>query len=238
MWRSFCPQIFKVDLILAEIEMIRNGSDNAVITEFGFGARQGVFFPLLGDGIFTQEGPAWKHSREILRKQFVRIQYQKSDLFREHIDNLLACLPAGKGVVDLQPLFFRLTLDTTTDLLLGKSVHSLRDDNEGAAADHAFTESFNTAQAGLAKRFRIAPWHFFYNPPSFRRACSLVHRFVDEYVRSHNAEQRPYGGAEETSGFISQMAQESSSSVIVRDQLINVLLAGRDTTACCLSWTL
>lgn len=24
----------------------------------------------------------------------------------------------------------------------------------------------------------------------------------------------------------------------LRDQLLNVLLAGRDTTACCLSWTL
>lgn len=197
-----------------------------------------MFFPLLGDGIFTQEGTAWKHSRELLRKQFVRIQYQKSDLFREHIDNLLACLPASEGVVDLQPLFFRLTLDTTTDLLLGKSVHSLCDDSEGATADLAFTESFNTAQAGLAKRFRIAPWHFFYKTRSFQRACSFVHRFVDDYVRSHDTEQRSYGGAEETTGFISQVAQESSSSVMVRDQLINVLLAGRDTTACCLSWTM
>ena len=237
MWRLFYPQTLKVDLILPNIDITRIGSDNAVTTEFGFGARRGVFFPLLGDGIFTQEGPAWQHSRELLRKQFVRIQYQKSDLFREHIDNLLACLPA-EGVVDFQPLFFRLTLDTTTDLLLGKSVRSLRDDNEGAPADRAFTESFNTAQAGLAERFRIAPWHFFYNPPSFRRACSRVHRFVDDYVRSHNAGQRSYGGAEETRGFISQVAQESSSSVVVRDQLINVLLAGRDTTACCLSWTL
>lgn len=168
----------------------------------------------------------------------MRIQYQKSDLFREHIDNLLACLPADKGIVDLQPLFFRLTLDTTTDLLLGKSVHSLSDDGEGAAVDRSFTESFNTGQKGLAKRFRIAPWHFFYNPPSFQRACSLVHRFVDDYVRSHNAEQKSHASSGETRGFLSQLVRESGSSVMVRDQLINVLLAGRDTTACCLSWTM
>ena len=35
-----------------------------------------------------------------------------------------------------------------------------------------------------------------------------------------------------------QVAMESVSDEDLRDQLVNVLLAGRDTTACCLSWTL
>jgi cytochrome P450 len=68
--------------------------------------RYEVFAPLLGHGIFTQEGPAWKHSRELLRKQFIRTQYQKSDSFSEHIDNLLARLPVSEEAIDLQPLFF------------------------------------------------------------------------------------------------------------------------------------
>ena len=38
--------------------------------------------------------------------------------------------------------------------------------------------------------------------------------------------------------FVDQLAKESSGPVILRDQLLNVLLAGRDTTACCLSWTI
>ncbi|KAL2022262.1 hypothetical protein VTK56DRAFT_5872 [Thermocarpiscus australiensis] len=42
--------------------------------DYGFGCRPAVFAPLLGNGIFTQEGAAWKHSRELLRKQFVRAQ--------------------------------------------------------------------------------------------------------------------------------------------------------------------
>src|SRR5271163_4346128 len=94
--------------------------------DFGFGVRRGVFYPLLGDGIFTQEGAAWKHSRELLRKQFVRTQYQNLDHFREHVDNLISRLPAKEGVIDLQPLFFNLTLDTTTALLFGLSVYSLK----------------------------------------------------------------------------------------------------------------
>ncbi len=38
--------------------------------------------------------------------------------------------------------------------------------------------------------------------------------------------------------FIRDLYDELRDQVLVRDQLVNVLLAGRDTTACLLSWTL
>ena len=68
---------------------------------------------MIGEGIFTQDGPAWKHSRELLRRQFVRMQYQNLEGFREHVENLVETLSHSQGIVDLQPLFYRLTLDTT-----------------------------------------------------------------------------------------------------------------------------
>ncbi len=206
-------------------------------TDYGFGVRRDIFAPLLGNGIFTQEGPAWKHSRELLRKQFVRTQYQNLDHFREHVDNLIARLPLD-GIIDLQPLFFNLTLDTTTALLFGRSTYSLRANIDQDNENKLFAESFNVAQEGLAKRFRIAPWHFLYNPPKFRQACSNVHRFVERYIRERNLQDQKHAFGEEASNFIDQVAKESVSNKDLRDQLLNVLLAGRDTTACCLSWTL
>ncbi|KAK9788187.1 putative Cytochrome P450 [Seiridium cardinale] len=118
--------------------------------DYGFGARPSVFAPLLGKGIFTQEGTEWKHSRELLRKQFVRAQYQNLDHFREHVDNLVACI-ANNDVADLQPLFFNLTLDTTTALLFGQSVYSLRGAIDQKDENRGFAEAFTTAQEGLAK---------------------------------------------------------------------------------------
>ena len=50
------------------------------------------------------------------------MQYQNMDVFREHVDNLLERLYIPKRAIDLKPLFFKLTLDTTTALLLGQSV--------------------------------------------------------------------------------------------------------------------
>ena len=164
----------------------------------------------------------------------MRAQYQKLDSFRKHIDNLLECLPS-KGSIDVQPLFFKLTLDTTTDLLFGQSVYSLK-----ANIDEKFkifAESFDIAQGGLAKRFRLAPWHFFYSPKQFKRACSTVHKFVDDYIEARETMREMSAGDKPHNNFVDQLAQESSSKVMLRDQLLNVLLAGRDTTACCLSWT-
>lgn len=172
----------------------------------------------------------------MLRKQFSRTGYQDLDQFREHVDNLIDCL-SGSGVVDLQPLFFGLTLDTTTAMLLGQSVHSLRAGIDQGIENKIFADSFNFAQEGLAKRFRIAPWHNLYNPQSFRTACHNVHRYVERYIRTSllSSDTLEKGTRSE---FIQQIAEEADDIKDIRDQLLNILLAGRDTTACCLSWTL
>ncbi|KAL9606063.1 MAG: hypothetical protein Q9179_000743 [Wetmoreana sp. 5 TL-2023] len=131
-----------------------------------------------------------------------------------------------------------LTLDTTTALLLGQSVYSLKADVGADDANKTFARNWDIAQGGLAKRFRLAPWHFFYNTLEFRRACSSVHRFVDDYIRHRNLERDVDGWkAPGSDSFVDQLAQESDSLTSLRYQLINILLAGRDTTACCLSWT-
>ena len=47
-------------------------------------------------------------------------------MFRDATDNLLYAIPLEGGVIDLQPLFFRLTLDVTTEFLFGESIESLK----------------------------------------------------------------------------------------------------------------
>ncbi|KAK4139466.1 cytochrome P450 [Dichotomopilus funicola] len=167
-------------------------------------------------------------------KQFVRARYQDLRHFHEHVGNMIDCMPTEEGrVIDLQPLFFNLTMDVATELLFGKRPKT-----------GEFAESFNVAQEGLAKRFRLAPFHAAYNPASFRQACQNVHRFVERYIREQGFMDRAElektekaNEDESASWFIKQLAAESTSNIDLRDQLLNVLLAGRDTTACCLLWT-
>lgn len=80
----------------------------------------------------------------MLRPQFARQQYQDLDIFREHVDDLIASMSKSKHYVDLQPLFFRFTLDTTSVFLFGESTYSLRANQ--SAEDIKFAREFDIAQ--------------------------------------------------------------------------------------------
>lgn len=202
--------------------------------DFGYGLRREIFFPLLGDGIFTQDGAPWKHSRDLLRPQFSRQQYQDLAIFREHVENLIACLPGDGEVVDVQPLFFQFTLDTTSGFLFGKSTYTLREGQ--SIGGQEFAKSFDIAQDYVIKRFRLLDLYWLIGGPKFYRACDSAHKFIDDIIaRRHSSNSRQ----EKTEGylFFDAVAEDSRTSEALRGQLLNILLAGRDTTACLLSWT-
>jgi hypothetical protein len=136
-------------------------------------------------------------------------------------------------VIDLQPLFFYLTLDITIALLLDKSVYSLRLSDGDKAGNKAFTKSFIIALEGLAKRFRITPFYFLYSPLKFRRVYSVAYWFIKDYIHERGLQKSTNAG--ELYGFIDQLAQKYTTPTKLRDQLLNILLAGRDTIAYCLS---
>ena len=195
------------------------------------GLRRQVMFPFFGDGIFTQDGLSWKHSREQLRPQFAHEQYQDLEIFREAVDDLIHALP-HQGITDLQPLFLRLTLDTTTAFLFGESIRSLRAYN--STGETTFATAFNLAQAFIAKRMRLPEFYWLIGGKRFTEACKDVHRFADQIIDRtlHNQKKR------NRYVFLDSIAIGTEDRTALRSQIINVLVAGRDTTAYALSWTL
>jgi cytochrome P450 len=200
------------------------------------GPRRAITFPMFGDGIFTQEGPEWKHSRDMLRPQLQHKQYESLEIFREAVDDLIQLVRDANGTIDLQPLFFRLTLDTTTAFLFGESIRSLIVPE--AVGERTFATAFNTAQKWVTKRFRLLDLYWLVNGKEFRQACRDVHEFADQIIDRNLSTDR---GETDNSGryvFLDTVAQNTSDRAALRGQIINILTAGRDTTACLLSWTL
>lgn len=70
------------------------------------------------------------------------------------------------------------------------------------------------------------------------KSCRTVKAFVDQCIEKGLS--KDVGNDEKVSSytFLRVVAQESRDRVALRDQLLNILIAGRDTTACLLSWTL
>lgn len=191
---------------------------------------------MFGDGIFTQEGVAWKHSRDLLRPQFVHKHYEDLSVFRDAVDDLINAITVSGDVVDLQPLFFRLTLDTTTAFLFGESVQSLR--APSSAGEETFADAFNTAQEYVAKRFRLLDLYWLIGGPKFREACHNVHKFADRIIERNLSNQKTSEKSLQGETFLDTVAAVVPDRSALRSQIINILVAGRDTTACLLSWTL
>jgi cytochrome P450 len=200
------------------------------------GPRRAITFPMFGDGIFTQEGAEWKHSRDILRPQLQHRQYESLEVFRVAVDDLVRLVRESKGAVDLQPLFFRLTLDTTTAFLFGESMRSLI--TPEAVGERTFATAFNTAQQWVTKRFRLLDLYWMINGREFRQACQDVHEFADQIIDRNLSSDRSEPKDTGKYVFLDTVAQNTSDRTALRGQIINLLAAGRDTTACLLSWTL
>ncbi|KAL3455169.1 cytochrome P450 [Aspergillus heterothallicus] len=199
----------------------------------GLGNSRNALLPMIGNGIFTQDGYDWKRSRDILRRQFARIRYDDMKLFDAPGEKLIESLQRSTGVVDLQPAFFRFTLATTVSLSFGELSAGL------ATSEHdKFAEAFDYTSLISAMRMRLADLCWVYNPPRYRKACKLVSQYAAHYVEGAIADIEKDGEevAAKRHPSITDLLQEMKDPQLVHSQLINVLITGRDTTACLMSW--
>ncbi|KAK9487661.1 cytochrome P450 [Lipomyces starkeyi] len=252
-------------------EMITNTIDpeniKAVLAtqfnDFDLGSRFEAFYPLLGDGIFTLDHQGWSRSRALLRPQFSRQQVSDVAKLEPHVRNLISCLSrTPTESVDIQELFYKLTMDSATEFLFGESVNSLKlvstaedipeinrksqTQVRAASSDgkQDFAHAFNYSQEVVSFRVLLQSWYWLMNPKKFRESNAIVHRFVDDYVdkalrhlrQSLETKKDDEVVQSERYVFLDALVEETQNPKILRDQLLNILLAGRDTTAGLLSW--
>lgn len=211
--------------------------------DFSLGRRYQVFYPLLGNGIFTLDNNGWKHSRALLRPQFSRQQVSHLENVKSHVNqlmNIMSRLPS----YDAQDLLHRLTMDTATEFLFGESSNTLNELSSGSVTSHQpvaadlFSRAFGDALEMCAYRLFLGPFYWCLDSLKWRKDCRTCKRFVDYYVEL--ALQKPMQEGEEADKyvFIRELTKETRDPLAIRDQALNILLAGRDTTASTLSFTI
>jgi cytochrome P450 len=183
----------------------------------------------------------------MLRPQFARQQVADLELEEIHVQHLFKHLTAQNGwtqEIDLAPVFFRLTLDSATEFLFGQSVNSQvaalpgykQDAKPGELNWTGFAQHFDSGTHTLGVRGRLNELYWLFNPKHFNDSCKEVHKFADYYVNlalttdmSSLAEKKD--GQKEKYIFLRELVQQTRDPVELRSQLLNILLAGRDTTA-------
>ncbi|MCJ1312108.1 hypothetical protein MMC25_005782 [Agyrium rufum] len=195
--------------------------------------------PFLGKGLFTSDGKYWEHSRSLLKPIFGRAQISDFSYLEEHTKRLIKLIPSDGSTEDLQPLFKRLFLDVSTQFIFGESLNSLLSDsgNTGINAVH-FLAAFDKAMIGIRvkKDLEILRW-LRSDDENWKNACSEVHAFVDEYVRKgvKRKERTPVGDNDELRqlpiSLLDELLEETNDRRNIRNQLLDIFSAARDTTA-------
>jgi cytochrome P450 len=205
--------------------------------DYGVGKRRAeAFEPLIGHGIFTADGPAWEKARRLVRPSFARGQLDDITIFEPHFQNFMASLPAGTQSVDLQPLFQGLTLDISTDFLFGESTDVLSS-SKAASAGRRFADAFDRAQKSVIGAFALGSVAWMDPRSNFKQDQSTVQEFMSRYVdKALSTDKTEVRDRDpERYSFAEEFSKLTEDRELIRGGLLNLLLAGRDTTSSLLS---
>jgi cytochrome P450 len=190
----------------------------------------------LGDSIFTTDGEKWHNSRQLIRPQFIKDRLSDIKVFEKHVKVLLPMLGGNGEVVKVADLFFRYTLDVATDFLLGRSVDSLTHEQA------RFAKAFNEVQHIQSIIERMGYWNNLMPRGKFHKELKVINEFVNTFIDDtlclSPEELQKTTKLDEGYTFLHALASYTRDRNVLRDQLVAVMLAGRDTTACTLSWAI
>ncbi|KAL8878169.1 MAG: hypothetical protein Q9192_008507, partial [Flavoplaca navasiana] len=132
----------------------------------------------LGVGIFNVDDEKWQASRHLIRPQFSQERLHDLDMFENHVQKAIAKVDSHgqEQEVGVADLFYRLTLDATTDFLLAHSVGSLDD------TQTEFAAAFNEIQRVQALKMSFGPFSSLVAGSSFWRTLRVLDSFVEPIV--------------------------------------------------------
>lgn len=256
LWRIWNSNSETMRVVIAYKEMLVTTDPENIkallatqFNDFALGFRHGQFKPLLGDGIFTLDFDGWKNSRALLRPNFSREKISHIHSLEKHLQRIFKHFRKFNGQpFDLQKLFFKFTVDTSTEFLFGSSADSLSDESIGEYPEELFEgqfeflDAFNKSQeicssrAWMQQFYMILDLLYYFE---FRRCNKIVHNFANYYVDKALSMSDDELDKASADGyiFLYQLAKQTKNRKVLRDQALNIMIAGRDTTAGLMSFT-
>ncbi|KAF2845720.1 cytochrome P450 [Plenodomus tracheiphilus IPT5] len=206
----------------------------AQFDSFGKGQRfRADWFDLMGNSIFNVDGHAWHESRQRLRPLFTRQRVSNLECFERHVQQLLPFLNEGQ-TVDMKDLLSRFALDCSADFSLGRQVDSLTCRNDD------FFEAFERIRRTQSLIERLGPLNFLIPRSQFRRDLDTIDMFmrptIEHAISMPQVELEELGKADRDWTFVHACAAISRDPKFLRDELMTVLIAGRDTISTTLTF--
>ncbi|KAF9074680.1 cytochrome P450 [Rhodocollybia butyracea] len=219
---------------------------------------------LLGSGVFNSDGDMWKFHRKMTLPFFSRNRISDFDIFEHHTEDTISIIKTrlAQGYpIEFQSLIGRFTLDSATEFLFGKDVGSLSagipypknalikdDPSLSGHPSNMFVRAFMEGQEKAAQRGRLGDFwplaEFWSDKVKAHRAQvdNFTNPIVEERRRAHLAQENTgeTGNNDDGEGqtFLDHLIRSTDDDRVVKDELCNILVAGRDATASLLTFAI
>ncbi|KAJ7703697.1 cytochrome P450 [Mycena rosella] len=250
------PEYLKI-ILATQFNSFEKGEDTRVI----FGA-------LLGSGVFGSDGELWKFHRAMTRPFFKRDRISDFELFDRHsldaIGHIKKRLNEGHPF-DFQDMVSRFAMDASGEFLLGHNAHTLAAGlpypfsvplpaTSAPPVSTRFAAALNRAQLVSAQRGPLgAAWPLFeFWSDKVQEPMGVIRAFLDPILAEAVAKRRASGvkGMDVTGGavhdrevlegetLVEHLLNYTEDQTILRDEILNISVAGRDTTASLLTFVI
>ncbi|KAF9946040.1 hypothetical protein BGZ72_000743 [Mortierella alpina] len=199
--------------------------------------------PMVGQGIFGADGEHWRWQRKLTSHIFNVKSFRTytSDVFcreAELVIDYFGKVADTDKVVDLQNIFYLFTLDSFGEIAFGQSFGCLKDPEQ----EVEFAAAFDRLNHALSERiispiWKLKDWWTGHGEV-VRQDTKTVHDFAYNVIRQRR-EAKNSGHHKDLMQLFMDARDEHGqplSDEMLKDELINMVLAGRDTTAQALSW--
>ncbi|KMZ74787.1 hypothetical protein ZOSMA_122G00550 [Zostera marina] len=203
-------------------------------------------FDVLGNGIFNADHEPWKMQRRLTHGFMGENKFRKFVIESSRNKTKTAIIPMLRGamedntVVDLQDIFLRFTFDLTSTLVMGVDpcclspglpivpfAKAIDDCMEAIFIRHVVPMAFWK----FMRRMEIGP------EAKIMSACKVIDEFIEKNVLNKKETKDIDNLSCDMLTSCMRSAEDCKySKTFLRDMALNLMLAGRDTTASGLSW--
>lgn len=209
---------------------------------------------LLGNGIFVVDGQEWQAQRKATSKIFTANNFKGviSQSIDANMSKLMTIIGrhADNGTeFDISELFFRFTLSSFSEMAFGSNFGALSTETDEPVP---FAKAFDYGQVVMNRRFTNPFWNVTELFDGTRAKMNAANDVMDTFAYKVIKEREEMGRGNFTGSQKKEAADKDLLSLYMalrdengqpmnrkalRDALMNLIIAGRDTTAQALSWT-
>ena len=197
-----------------------------------------VLRSVFGEGLLTSHGEDWRTRRRTVQPAFHPARLNKiASVVAAAAEDGARALAGREGQVALYDEMARITLDIVGRTLLGVDVANTAEVIAPAlrvAQEFTINAIYSPLSPLLGSRVKALPTR---SARQFRRAISDLHAVVDTMIDGRRGSVAP-GDDDVLALLLGATEAYGSDTARLRDELTTFLLAGHETTASTLTWTL